>query len=433
MNKKIFLALLLILCLACFGCTSRFEQNNQKPPYNDDIADNGNGVDNIVEDNESEGIEDNKNGEMDNGTDSETDYNTDDITPMPIPTIPNFKIKGAWISSVYNIDYPSSATQNSSVLKQDLVTIVQKAKKANINTLFFQVRPCSDSLYKSSFFPWSKFLTGKLGVEPQDNFDPLQCIISLCHSSDLYLHAWINPYRLSVNDTLDSSHPMNNYQEVILNVNDRLYLNPGIPKSSQIILDGVREIATNYAIDGIHYDDYFYPEDITTQDDFAYKMYGKSFNNKADFRRSCTDNLIKSTRNLIKQINPNLQFGVSPSGIWANKKNNPLGSNTLGFESYYAIYADSRLWAKENYVDYIIPQIYWYSGQPGSDFDTILDWWVDVCKDSNTKLYIGIAGYKADTSDAWQGTKELDYQLKKSLTNADGYVIFSFKDVNKIQ
>lgn len=349
----------------------------------------------------------------------------------PDGTIPSV-MRGAWVSTVYNIDYPSYATNDSTVLARDIDNLVDNAMENKLNTIFFQVRPCSDALYPSAFYPWSSYLTGKLGLAPSNDFDPLDYIIKKCHQNDINLHAWLNPYRLSTTSTLDPSHPINNFPHTIMNVENKLYLNPAEPDSQQFILDGISEIINNYDIDGIHFDDYFYPETITNQDQTQFETYGKDYINIGDFRRDCVNTLIKNCNKLIKSMRPSVQFGISPAGVWANKSSNPLGSDTNGFESMYSIYCDSRLWCKAEYIDYIIPQLYWYIGQKGTDYKVLLDWWADVTKDTNTKLYIGIAGYKINSEPVWQDPQQVLDQMSLAETIASGYSIFSFKDTNLI-
>ena len=295
--------------------------------------------------------------------------------PDSCPLPPDTCLRGAWVAVVWNIDFPKDAK------KSDIDKIVNKAAANKLNALFFQVRPWADAVYHSEIFPWSSFIN-------YNGFDVLEYMIKKCHESGIKLHAWINPFR-------------------------GLPYSPSDPHAREIILAGVTEIIENYDVDGIHYDDYFYPEGFI--DDLT-----------PDERRNCIDELIRQTHELCRAAG--VIFGVSPSGIWANKSNNPLGSKTLGFESYYAIYADSRGWVKKGYVDYIAPQIYWYRGQKNSDFDIVFDWWRDVCTGTDVLLYIGLAGYKVGTGGAWN-KGELSAQMELAAKYANGYIVFSFTNV----
>ncbi|MDR1138777.1 MAG: family 10 glycosylhydrolase [Clostridiales bacterium] len=348
-----------------------------------------------------------------------------------IPPIPQ-SIRGTWVSTVWNIDYPYSSTTDSIKLSTQIDNIVSNAIQHSLNAIFFQVRPCSDALYPSVIYPWSSYLTGQLGLAPNDNFDPLEYIIQQCHNNNIALHAWVNPYRLSTNQALSTQHPISQYPHIIMNVDNKLYLNPAHSDSQDFILAGVKELCNNYAIDGIHFDDYFYPEGITSQDDAEYIQYGQEYHNKDDFRRACVNNLVYKTNNLIKNINPNIKFGISPSGIWSNQEHNPLGSNTRGFESYYQIYCDSRTWVLNGWIDYVAPQLYWYIGQQWSDYAILLDWWHDVCKDTNVQLYIGIAGYKIGTDTNWNNPQQIVNQLQLADDLANGWIIFSYSDLDKL-
>jgi len=343
------------------------------------------------------------------------------------------QMKGAWITTVWNTDYPAKPTTDKVQLEKEINSIVSKAAELSLNALFFQVRPSADALYKSEIFPWSKFLTGKQGLAPNGNFDPLAYMIEKCHGANIRLHAWINPFRIttSKSDVLSTIHPASLFPELTIKVGDTLFFNPGLPAARALIIDGVREIAQNYDVDGINFDDYFYPEALTTEDLPAFALYGNDLSIQ-DWRRNNVDKLIYQTHLAVKEIKPDIVFGVSPSGIWANKPGNPLGSDTWGFESYNAIYADSRGWVKNQYVDYIAPQIYWYIGQKGSDFATVLDWWNDVCKDTGVTLYAGLAGYKIGTGGPWNDISEFENQQSLSTETAGGFIIFTFNSIAEI-
>jgi uncharacterized lipoprotein YddW (UPF0748 family) len=327
-------------------------------------------------------------------------------------------LRGAWVATVYGIDFPRSATANDSSLRAELNEIVDKACQMKLNTLFFQVRPCADAFYNSRIFPWSKFLTGVKGRAPGNDFDPLEYAVQKCHEHGIKIHAWINPYRVTVSatDTADSGWPL-------ISVGGRYYFNPAEPQAMQLIIDGVREIVENYAVDGIHFDDYFYPQGLTDEDASAWLEHGSGFVDIADWRRNNVDELVRRTRDAVKEVNPLVVFGISPSGIWANKSGNSLGSDTRGFESYNEIYADSRGWVKKGYVDYIAPQIYWRIGQTGSDFFEIINWWNEVCEGTGVKLYPGIASYKNFEQE------EYDEQIFLANELGNGFIAFSFGDL----
>lgn len=353
-------------------------------------------------------------------------------------------IKGIWISTVYRLDYPSAGTTNDALLKKDVSDAIRLCQETGINTIFFQVRPAADALYKSSIFPWSKYLTSSQGVAPKNNFDPLEYFIGQAHGAGIALHAWINPYRVtaSVNDTLISDHIALSDSEFTVNHLGKLYFNPGVPKVRQLIIDGVNEILENYCVDGIHYDDYFYP-DSNFDDTASYLKYNKSFKNIDDWRRNNNDMLIFETHELINSFNlqngTNIIFGVSPGGIWANKNKNSLGSNTNGLQTYYDNYADTRLWVKNGWLDYIAPQIYWNIGYTAADYEVLIKWWANVTDNTNVELIIGQAAYKVNDSTqnaAWQGVDEISRQLElnKTIKQISGVIIFRYLNIkNNLQ
>lgn len=444
MKFKKIIPLVFALLFFVYGCSPTHPITNpndndltENETYNDDTTDNDttdDAIENNTADNNSNEDLTNDNttdGSTDENTDSNTNENTTDDSEDDITNY-NTLIKGAWIATVWNLDFPQKATQNNSKLQQEIDEIVLKASSCGLNALFFQARPCADSFYKSNIFPWSRFLTGQQGLAPSNNFDPLNYTIEQCHKAGIELHAWINPLRVTVlsSDKLITTHPANINPELTFKVNDKIFFDPGVPAARKLIIDGVREILQNYDVDGIHFDDYFYPEDINDEDSATWKKYGNSFESIANFRRTSIDELIRQTYMAVKELKPSAAFGVSPSGIWANKSSNPLGSNTRGFESYYAIYADSHGWVKKGYVDYIAPQIYWYIGQSGSDFSIVLNWWHNVCKDTNVILLAGIAAYKAASGGAWNNSSEFTNQMQLATEYGSGYIIFAFSDIN---
>ena len=352
--------------------------------------------------------------------------------------------RAVWVASVLNLDFPSRRDLNSMALKREIDHIVSRSAEMGLNAIIFQVRPTGDSFYESEFFPWSRWLSGTQGQGIPD-FDPLAYWIEASHEKGLELHAWLNPYRIihtSTNssdpNTLSPDNPVRINPDLAVGWTNRsgnsgLFLDPGLPEARQLIIDGIIEVATKYDIDGIHIDDYFYPgtdfNDAATFDRFGNGM------ELADWRRENVNTLIQEIQVAIKNINnehnKNIRWGISPSAIWKNTESDPvLGVDVPStFESYHLLYADTRKWVMEEWVDYINPQIYWYIGFPTADFETILNWWVDLCKDYNVDLYIGHAAYREDENDQpphWEG--EIIRQLEK-LENTEevtGSVFYRF-------
>jgi uncharacterized lipoprotein YddW (UPF0748 family) len=362
--------------------------------------------------------------------------NVNEDTLLTSNNIEEKEFRGIWVSNIFNLDYPNKPTTNEETLKSEAIKILDNAKDMGFNAIILQVRSSSDSIYNSKIFPWSKYLTGIQGKAPENNFDPLQFFIEEAHNRGLELHAWINPYRITKQpsdiNTLSLNNPAVLFPELTFTSEGNLYFNPGEPKARQLIVDGVKEILDNYEVDGIHLDDYFYPSVKDYNDIKSFEQYGKNFYNINDWRINNNNLLVSELNNLVHAKNPNLKFGVSPSGIWANKSSNPLGSDTKGWESLKNIYADSRYWVKQNYVDYIVPQIYWNIGFEAADYKILVNWWSDVVKDTDVKLYIGQAAYKVyntDPTSPWYGVNEIERQINLNRTSeyVDGYMMFRYK------
>lgn len=332
--------------------------------------------------------------------------------------MPKEGMRGVWIATVYNIDYPSKSTLTTEQLKAEADEILNNVAEMGLNTVFFQVRPSADALYQSDIFPWSRYLTATAGTAPTDGFDPLAYWIEGAHKRGLQLHAWINPYRITKEgktefDALPETSPAKQHPEWVVEHDGNFYFNPGLPSVRSLVLDGACEILENYDVDGIHLDDYFYPG-TSFNDTATYERYGSKFDKIEDWRRDNVNALIASLDKKLHEIDPKTSFGVSPSGIWDNKSSNPLGSQTNGFSAYSEIYCDSLEWIKQGTVDYICPQIYWSIGYSVADFSVLLDWWQNAVSKSDVALYIGMGAYRmaeASPGTTWHGTAELNRQL----------------------
>lgn len=352
----------------------------------------------------------------------------------------NEKFNALWVATVLNLDYPSKPTSDGSMLKAEALSIIEEAHSMGINAIILQVRPSADALYKSRIYPWSKYLTGKQGLAPSEGFDPLEFWIEESHKRGIALHAWVNPYRITRKTASEPAHDFSsltvdhparlNPSWVVSHSDGNLYFNPGIPAVIDHITESIVEIVKNYDVDGIHFDDYFYPS-TTFDDASAFAAYGKSYGAIADWRRANVDTLIERVYAAIKKEDANVQFGVSPFGIWANVKKNQLGSATNGFESYYSQYADTKKWVEKNMIDYIAPQIYWHIGYDIADYSVLVKWWSEVAKGSNVRLYIGHAAYRTyntDSKSPWFGIAEIERQLNlnRSYDNIKGSIFFRY-------
>lgn len=301
---------------------------------------------------------------------------------------PKREFRAAWIQSV-NGQFRGMPTEK---LKQNLIGQLNSLQKAGINAIIFQVRPEADALYASRLEPWSRFLTGVQGKAPEHYWDPMQFMIDECHKRGMEFHAWINPYRTktTLKSELAPNHVYNIHPEWFVTYGDQLYFDPALPESRRHICMVVSDIVSRYDVDAIHMDDYFYPYPIKGKDfpdDASFARFGGGFSNKGDWRRSNVNVLIKKLHETIREIKPWVKFGVSPFGIYRNESSDPLGSKTKGLQNYDDLYADVLLWAREGWIDYNIPQIYWHIGHPVADYETLVKWWARNTE--NRPLFIG--------------------------------------------
>ncbi len=347
------------------------------------------------------------------------------ITTIPAQTSsPKREFRGAWIASVTNIDWPSSTGLSVETLKKQLTDMLDAIKSANLNAVFFQVRPECDALYKSSIEPWSYWITGTQGVAPSGDFDPLKFAIDEAHKRGIELHAWLNPYRARQvsSYTRSANHVTNLHPEWILKFGNLYLLDPGLPQVRNYNVSIVVDIITRYDVDGIHFDDYFYPyppDQISTQDAATFTAFARGFTNLGDWRRDNVNIQMKAISDTIKAINPRIKFGISPFGIWKNG----VPSGITGMDAYTAIYADPIAWLKQKSVDYIIPQLYWRIGG-SQDYNKLMPWWADSAKQYGRHFYSGNIFGSYTLS-------ELPNQLKANRNNskASGMVLFSAKHI----
>lgn len=301
---------------------------------------------------------------------------------------PKREFRAAWIQSV-NGQFRGVPTEQ---LKKTLISQLNSLQDAGINAIIFQVRPEADALYASQFEPWSRFLTGVQGKVPEPYWDPMQFMIVECHKRGMEFHAWVNPYRVktTLKSELAPTHVYNIHPEWFVTYGDQLYFDPALPESRRHICMVVSDIVSRYDVDAIHMDDYFYPYPVKGKDfpdDASFARYGGGFTNKADWRRSNVNVLIKKIHETVREIKPWVKFGVSPFGIYRNESSDPLGSKTKGLQNYDDLYADVLLWAREGWIDYNIPQIYWQIGHPVADYETLVKWWAK--NSENRPLFIG--------------------------------------------
>ena len=346
---------------------------------------------------------------------------------------PKREFRGVWIATVVNIDWPSDVHLPVEKQKQELITLLDADQRAGINAVMLQVRPAADAFYAKSGEPWSRWLTGKQGQAPDPIYDPLEFAIKEAHKRGMELHAWFNPYRATFDGNfkgLSPQHITNLQPSWFFTYGGIKLFNPGIPQVRDYIVKVILNVVDNYDIDGVHMDDYFYPYSIKGQridDEQTFKTYGGDFTDIKDWRRNNVDQLIKTLNDSIHAHDPSMKFGIAPFGIWKNVSQDPDGSESRGGDSYYELYADTRKWVKEGWVDYIAPQLYWHIGYRLASFKDMVDWWGD--NTYGRHLYVGQAPYRAFEikSPAFKNPSEIPNQIRYLRDNprVQGSIFFS--------
>lgn len=369
-------------------------------------------------------------------------FSSKNYKAIPLPD----KMKGAWIATVENIDYPSKPALTSEEQKAEYIQMLDALQAAGINTIFMQVRPTADTFWPSKLDPWSIYLTGKQGQKPKPFYNPLKFMIAETHKRGMSFHAWLNPYRVTniMKVELAKNSFAKKHSELIVEYGGKLYYNPASNKARRHNEDIVSELLKNYEIDGIHFDDYFYPYpvkngkeevDFPDEKDFlAYQKNGGTLT-KADWRRENVNLLIKQLHEKVKTIRPDAAFGISPFGIWRNKSEEvPDGSDTNAFQCYEKLYADTRTWLQNGWVDYMIPQLYWHYAHKTAPYGLLLNWWDEEIQkygQGKVKLYIGIGLFKHSENKSGWVDGELEKQLKdiEKRDTVAGGVFFSAKNI----
>ncbi len=336
---------------------------------------------------------------------------------------PKREFRGVWIQCV-NGQFQGMEPDK---MKELLTSWLDCLQGAGINAVIFQVRAEADALYKSSYEPWSRFLTGVQGRAPSPAWDPMQFMIDECHRRCMEFHAWINPYRAKTKGTaaLSPMHPYRQHPERFIEYDGQIYFDPALPENRRYICRVVRDIVSRYDVDAIHMDDYFYPYPHPGEafpDDAGFAQYGRGYASKEDWRRDNVNLLVKDIHETVRACKPWVKFGVSPFGIYRNKKNDPNGSDTNGLQDYDDLYADVLMWVNEGWVDYCIPQVYWEIGHPAADYGVLVRWWAENA--SARPLFIGqdverTVG-KADVNDPSRHQLPAKMELQRSLPAVEG-------------
>jgi len=351
------------------------------------------------------------------------------------------EMNGLWIATVMNINFPSAPDLSKEALMREIDSIVETTRDAGLDTIFFQVRPSGDAMYASKIFPVSRYLS----TTGTAQLDCLKYIIEKASAFGIGVHAWINPLRISVSGDIEDlhvDHPVRKEPSLAVKYADgRLYLDCGLPEARKLVADGIREIAENYDVAGIVFDDYFYPYPYYETDESgkkalaefgdnsSFEKYGKDFEDKGDWRRENVNKLIELSYNTVKSANAECVFGVAPFGIWKNGYGDESGSETLGSQSYFDIFCDTLAWAEGGYVDYIAPQIYWTDAENRSSYSVLCDWWAKMLKDTGVGFFITHGAYRYEDWDSPEGIMTAQVEYAKEKENYKGSFFYGYETI----
>ena len=368
-------------------------------------------------------------------------------------------VRGVWISNVANIDTPKGLPVEE--YKEYLVKMIENVASYNMNTIVFQVRPASDTYYPSKLNPWSRYITGTEGKDP--GFDVLQFVIDECKKHHIKVHAWMNPYRVSVSalnlenttledaaakylDSLDDLNFAKRYPEhTIIDGANKIILSPSHPEVIDFVTKSIMEVVENYDVEGVHIDDYFYPYakipyEREERDFLKYRLNDSQ--NFEDWRRSNVDKMIENIHNELKKsfskTGKKVLFGISPFAIYRTHSSIKEGGWDKGsyhsegaLQCYSELYSDVYKWMKEGWIDYVVPQIYFPFERADVTYHDLTKWWNNIVEGTNTILYIGQGLYQMGSNEVWANPLEIENQLKFNcqFKNVKGTIFFTYKDL----
>ncbi len=343
------------------------------------------------------------------------------------------EFRGAWVATVYNLDWPSKPGLPAATQKAQLRAILDRAAELKLNAILLQVRPASDALYVSEKEPWSEVLSGKEGVSP--GYDPLAFAIAEAHARGLELHAWVNPFRaaLHADEYLPANHVAKKHPEWVRRFGKQLWIDPGDPAARNYVIGVITDIVRRYDIDGVHLDDYFYPYPLksgaaTFPDDSTWQRFGAGKGpSRADWRRENINDFVRSLYHAVKATKRNVRFGISPFGIW---RPGVPPTTKAGLDAYSQLFADSRKWLAEGWVDYLAPQLYWGIHPADQSFPVLLDWW--RAQSHGTPVWPGVATERIGSK---RPAREIVEQIKMTRrgTDSPGNIQWSMKALMRNQ
>lgn len=350
--------------------------------------------------------------------------------PPPVPR----EFRGIWVATVNNIDWPSKPGLSTREQQAELIALLDRAAALHLNAVIFQVRSSCDALYDSKIEPWSEYLTGRMGQAPSPFYDPLAFAISEAHKRGLELHAWFNPYRVASRDSKEPvapNHISRRHPELVRAYGKYLWLDPTEQATRDYSLRVIMDVVRRYNIDGVHFDDYFYPypekenapggAEIEFPDAVAWRRYEREGGkmSRGDWRRDNVSRFVEAVYRNIKKEKPWVKFGISPFGIW--RPGNP--SQVTGLDAYDKLYCDARKWLAEGWVDYIAPQLYWPIDQKAQSFPALLQWWM-AQNPQHRHVWAGMraGGWKGVSDEAEEVGREIDLTRKQN--GAPGVILW---------
>lgn len=363
---------------------------------------------------------------------AEADTKENDIIAPP----PKRELRGVWIATVANIDWPSRSGLPIAQQKSELINILDNHQRAGINAIYLQIRPSADAFYGKGEEPWSRFLTGKQGQSPNPYYDPLEFAIEEAHKRGMEMHPWFNPYRATfdlVQTNVSPNHITRKKPEWFFTYGGKKWFNPGIPEVREYIIQVILNVVRQYDIDGVHFDDYFYPYPDGNKpipDTETFRKYGAGFSTVADWRRNNVNQLVHALSDSIRATKHYIRFGISPFGIWDNVRDHPQGSESNGFSGYRQLYADAIRWTSEGWVDYVTPQLYFPFNYRAAPYEKLVDWWSRHTYGRH--LYIGHASYRADNNtEGWKNRSQIPDQIRylRDRSESQGSVFYSSKSI----
>jgi len=358
-----------------------------------------------------------------------------------IPSAPKHEFRAVWVVTSFNIDWPSKSGLSPEVQQKEFLDLLDYQQSLGTNAVIVQVRGSGDALYPSKLAPWSAYLTGTQGKNPE--YDPLAFMIEACHERNMEFHAWLNPFRAISHvrfSSVDSQHMARQHPDWTFQYGETAYFDPGLPEVRTHITEVVSELVSSYDLDGVHFDDYFYPYRkgrLPIPDQQTFRTHANGEADLAAWRRNNLNIFVSDIAKTLRTQSPHVKFGISPMGIWRNQADDPRGSKSrVSQTAYDALHADVRTWLEKGWIDYVAPQLYWRMNHPQAGYAELLPWW--EANSFGRHLYAGQAMYKFQPTGQkparWKGADQLVQQmaLNRTLPLVKGHVLYSAKALQNL-